>query len=80
MKITIIDGHPDNSKDRFCHAIATAYQQGAEKGGHEIKRINVADIEFPLLRTASDFESNTCSDVIKIAQDAIRWSDHLVII
>jgi putative NADPH-quinone reductase len=32
-KIMLIQGHPDHSKERLCHALAQAYCEGAEKGG-----------------------------------------------
>ena len=36
MRITIIDGHPDPSKERFCHALASAYADGATQAGHDV--------------------------------------------
>ncbi|MDR4471425.1 MAG: NAD(P)H-dependent oxidoreductase [Nitrospira sp.] len=42
--------------------------------------IEVARLEFPLLRTKAEFEHGVPSDSIKQAQDAIRWADHLVIV
>ncbi|MGA6826162.1 NAD(P)H-dependent oxidoreductase [Nitrospira sp. NS4] len=78
--ITIIQGHPDAGARHFGHALADEYAKGAEDGGHEVKRIEVARIDFPLLRTKEDFEKGVPPDAIKHAQAAIGWADHLVVI
>ena len=78
--ITIIQGHPDAGARHFGHALADEYAKGAEDGGHEVKRIEVATLDFPLLRTKEDFEQGVPPDAIKLAQEAIRWADHLVVI
>lgn len=78
--IAIIQGHPDAQARHFGHALADEYAKGAEDGGHEIRRIEVATLDFPLLRTKEDFEQGMPPDSIRQAQEAIRWADHLVII
>lgn len=78
-RITIIQGHPDGQARHFNHVLADEYAKGCEDGGHEVRRIEVARLEFPLLRTNDEFEKGTPPDSIKQAQDAIRWADHLVI-
>ncbi len=78
--IAIIQGHPDAQTRHFCHALADEYAKGCEDGGHEVRRIEVARLEFPLLRTKEEFEKGTPPDSIKQVQDAIRWADHLVIV
>jgi putative NADPH-quinone reductase len=79
-RITIIQGHPDARARHFGHALADEYAKGCEDGGHEVKRIEVAQLEFPLLRTKEEFEQGVPPDSIKEAQNAIRWADHLVIL
>lgn len=79
-RITIIQGHPDALARHFCHALADEYAKGAEDGGHEVRRIEVATLDFPFLRTKEDFEKGTPSEAIRQAQDAIKWADHLVIL
>ena len=79
-RITIIQGHPDPARDRFCHALADAYAAGAETAWLEVKRIEVAELEFPLLRTQADFEKGSPPPEIAAAQEAIRWAEHLVIV
>jgi len=79
-KIAIIQGHPDASTRHFGHALADEYAKGAQDAGHDVKRIDVATLDFPFLRTKEDFENATPPDSIRQAQDVVKWADHLVII
>lgn len=78
--ISIIQGHPDPSSNRFCHALAKAYIKGAKSSGHTVKIIDIAQIEFPILRTQDDFDNGEPPNAIKEAQEAISSAQHLVII
>ena len=78
--IAIIQGHPDAQTRHFGHALADEYAKGCEDGGHEVKRIEVAQLDFPLLRTKEEFEKGQPPDSITEAQNTIAWADHLVII
>jgi len=79
-RITIIDGHPDPDPARFIHALADAYAAGAEEGIHEVRRIDVATLDFPILRSAKEWRETTPAKAIHDAQIDIRWADHLVIL
>ena len=79
-KITIIQGHPDPANNRFCHALEMAYIEGAKNGGHAVKRIDVANLDFPLLRTREEFEHGDPPPGIVDSQEAIAWADHIVVI
>jgi len=79
-RITIIQGHPDPAGGHLCHALAEAYAAGAVEAGHELRRVVVAGLEFPLLRTQADFETGTPPAEIRAAQEAIAWAQHLVIV
>lgn len=78
--ITIIQGHPDAEGGHLCHALADSYAEAALAAGHEIRRIDVARIDFPLLRSQADFQIDRAPPALIEAQEAIRWADHLVII
>jgi len=78
-KITIIQGHPDTTARHFCHALAEAYLTGAQSSGLEVRLIDVATMDFSLLRSKANFESGASDASIIEAQDAIRWADHLVV-
>lgn len=79
-RILLIDGHPDSRAERFVHALAKAYWDGARAGGHEIKSIIVSEVDFPLLRTSDEFESGNIPEPIRRAQEALAWADHVVIL
>jgi putative NADPH-quinone reductase len=79
-RIVVIQGHPDPRQGHFGHALADAYVQGAEAAGHEVRRIAVAKIEFPLLHSREDYETGTLPDAIRQCQESISWAEHLVIL
>jgi len=79
-RIVIIQGHPDPSGDRFCHALADAYATGARQAGHSLDRIEVARVQFPLLHTKEDFEQGIVEPALAPAQRLIGAADHLVFI
>lgn len=77
-RITIIQGHPDPAGNRFGHALAESYAQGAREAGHEVRLVEVAKIDFPLLRTQEEWKSGALPGCLQEAQDAIGWAEHLV--
>lgn len=79
-RILIIDGHPDPDAMRLCHGLSEAYAAGAADGGHEIRRIDLHTLDFPLLRTREDFDHGTPPNNIAAAQADIMWAEHLVIV
>jgi putative NADPH-quinone reductase len=79
-RITLIDGHPDPAPERFVHALADAYAKSAEEAGHEVRTLQLAKLDFPLLRSAQDWQEGVPGATIKGAQADIRWADHLVIL
>lgn len=78
-RITLIQGHPDPRPERFGHALADAYATGAAQAGHQVRRIEVARLDFPLLRTQDDWKSGSLPASLQEAQEAIAWAEHLVI-
>lgn len=79
-RICIVQGHPDPDSRHLCHALGDAYAAGAEESGHASRRLDVARLDFPLIRTREEFESGTPPPDIVGAQEAIRWATHLVIV
>ncbi|HEY6865078.1 MAG TPA: NAD(P)H-dependent oxidoreductase [Burkholderiales bacterium] len=79
-RIVIIQGHPDPRRERFGRALAAAYADGAAAAGHEVRAVDVAAIDFPILRTREEWESGPLPGTLRGAQDAIRWADHLVLL
>lgn len=78
--ILIIDGNPDCSTDRLSSALARAYREGAESPDCMVRQINVGAIDFPILRSASDFASSPGDDAIVQARGAFLLADHVVFI
>lgn len=78
-RITIIDGHPHADRRHFVHALAEAYADAA-RPRHEIRLIEVARLDFPILRDPQDWQSKAPPPVLTKAQEDIGWADHLVII
>lgn len=76
----IIQGHPDPGARHLCHALADAYAEGATSAGHEVSRIELAQLEFPLLRTQQDFEAGQLPSALIPARNAITSAGHIVII
>lgn len=80
MRIAIIQGHPDGAAGHFCHALAAAYAAGALEAGHEVRRIEIAQLDFPLLRSPQDWGHATPPDALRQAQADLAWAEHLVIL
>jgi putative NADPH-quinone reductase len=78
--ILILDGHPDPSADRFVHALAAAYREGAEGHEHRVETIRVADLEFPLLRSQADYEHDEPVASVRRCQHLLNWATHVVIL
>jgi putative NADPH-quinone reductase len=79
-RILIVQGHPDHSELHFCHALALAYADGAREAGHEVRLLDVAAIDFPLLRSKAAWDSGPLPTSLAAAQADIGWAEHLVLI
>lgn len=77
--ILIIQGHPDRDGHHLGHALADAYQRGAISAGHEVRRIDVAALDFPLVHSRQEWEGPP-PPAIQEAQTSITWADHVCII
>jgi len=76
-RILIIDAHPDPDPARFIHALAAAYQSGAQ--GHETRLLRLADVDIPLLRASHDWLEGTPAADVARAQADIAWAEHIVL-
>lgn len=79
-RIVIIQGHPDPAGHHLCHALAEAYAEGARGAGHEVRVVAVARLDFPWLRTQSDFENGAVPADIAAAQETLAWAGHWLIV
>lgn len=76
--IVIAQGHPDNGGKHLCHALAEAYAAGARDAGFSVTIIDVGTLEFPILRSADDWDKGETPDALLGAQRAVMTADHLV--
>ena len=79
-QVAVIQGHPDPGGKRLCHALADSYADGAAMAGHQVARIEVALLDFPILRTRQDFETGQVPESLVMARDAIVSAQHVTMI
>ena len=76
-KVLILLGHPD--EDSFNCTLANEYQRGAEEAGHEVRRMNISDMQFdPILRHGYRLIQELEPD-LKSFQENMRWCEHFVV-
>ncbi|MGZ3497788.1 MAG: NAD(P)H-dependent oxidoreductase [Vulcanimicrobiaceae bacterium] len=78
-RIVIIDGHPDPAAAHLGNALADSYADAAQRAGHEVRRVPVATLDFPMLRSQEQLEHGTLPASIARAQEAIAWANHIAI-
>ena len=77
-KILVLLGHPD--ADTFSGALADRYQEAAEDVGHDVRRVNIANVQFdPILHKGYKEVQPLEPDLVEL-QEAFRWADHIVIV
>ena len=57
-RILVVQGHPDPIGQHLGQALAAAYADGAQEGGHSVRWIHVAQLDFPLLRSQKAWEED----------------------
>ena len=79
-RILIIIGHPDPEPNRLCRVLAASYADGARSAGHEVRLVDVATLDFPLLRTMEEFNKRPMPVTLEDAAEAIRDAEHIVFV
>ncbi len=77
-RILLIQGHPDAAKPHLCHALADAYAEGTRSGGFELRTIDVARLDFDILRSPYEWEHGPLPAGLKTVQDDLMWAEHIV--
>jgi putative NADPH-quinone reductase len=78
-RIAIVQGHPDAGSPHFGVALAGAYAAAATAAGHAVRTITPASLDFPLLRSAHEYEHGELPASLHQAQADIGWAEHLVL-
>jgi len=77
-KILVLLGHPDS--ETLCGALSSAYEQGAQGAGHEVRRKNVGELSFdPMLHKGYKVIQELEPDLKELQED-IRWAEHIVMV
>ena len=77
-RILVLLGHPDC--DSFSGYLADRYEEGANQGGHDVRRINVGDLKFdPVLHKGYKVIQELEPDLLKVQED-FKWAEHIVIL
>jgi len=77
-KIFILLGHPDT--DSLNGALASEYERGAKEAGHEVRRMNIGEMQFdPILHKGYKVIQAYEPDLVTF-QDYVKWCDHFVIL
>jgi len=79
-RIAIIHGHPDPKGGHFCNALAESYADGARRGSHDVRSIEVGQLDFPLLTNKAEYETGSVPETLRDAQADLLWADHYVIV
>jgi len=79
-KIVLLHGHPDPDRGRFGYALADAYEHGARAAGHEVHRVDVADLDLGFLRTKHAWDTEMPAPEILSLRERVAESDHLAIV
>ena len=76
--ILVILGQPQ--RHSYGGALMQAYSEGARAAGAEVKELYLGDLKFDPLATTSLAHLNELEPDLTLAQEAIKWADHLVFV
>lgn len=79
QRILLIQGHPDATQRHLGQLLEDAYASGALAAGHEVRRVQVAALDFPMLRSQEAWEHGELPASLLPAQTDIAWAQHLVL-
>jgi len=77
-KIFILLGHPDAGT--LSGEIASAYEEAAKAAGHEVRRMNIGELQFDPILHKGYREIQELEPDLKQVQENIRWCEHLVFV
>ena len=71
-RILILQGHPDTGRPHLLHHLAQAYAEAARAASHEVRELELARLDFPLLRSAEDWQHGPLPPGLAQAQEIGR--------
>ncbi len=78
MRLFILLGHPNT--ETFCGYFADTYERAAIAAGHEVRRMNIQDMQFESnLRKGYKERMELEPDLLKV-QENLTWSEHFVLV
>jgi NAD(P)H dehydrogenase (quinone) len=76
-KVFILLGHSDC--ESLSGVLADSYEKGARDGGHEVRRVNICDLQFdPILHKGYKEIQQLEPDLIRVQED-FKWAEHIAI-
>lgn len=78
--ILVVNGNPDPAPERLTHALATAYQAGAESAGHQVRRLDIGTMGVPFLQAVADFQTEPEQADVLATRETLLWAHHLVFV
>lgn len=78
MRIFILLGHPN--KDTLTGHFADIYETSARKAGHEVKRLNISDLQFDPILHKGYKEIQELEPDLKLVQENMTWAEHFVLL
>lgn len=79
MNILLLQGHPDAGQGHLCDALAAAYAEGAQSGGHRLRRLVLNQAPVTLLRSEAEWKAPPPAYAQQAQQDVL-WADHIVLV
>lgn len=77
-KVLILLGHPDTNS--LSGAFAENYARGALDAGHEVKRMNIGEMQFDPILHHGYKQIQQLEPDLKLFQENVKWCDHFVVI
>lgn len=78
-RLLLIEGHPDATGQHLNRLLVEAYAEGASAAGHEVRRVVVGALDFPILRSAHEWQHGSVPPALQASQQHILWAQHVVL-
>ena len=76
-RVAVIVGHP--AADSWCGALAGSYAVAARAGGHEVRMVHLAQLDFDPSLHAGYRQIQALEPDLLAAQATVAWAEHVVI-